>query len=302
MIKQLLILLTFSFVCQGQTRIPEGFQDINYKDVTEIKNLIYSKADTSLVTGKVIRFNKKNEAKSYILVTNGKPDILGWVQISDRYERPKESVLGEVVKGTAFVTGAVMAATGNDVNIPYRNNNLESSGKELESFHNAQKDNIQEAYDKMADRNDISKDLNSMNNERNETEDKFSIDDQIEIDKKKNGEWEEYYNNGQLRTKGNYIEGKKDGTWHEFYENGQLSSKSNYVQGKKEHLLELYHSNGHLKGRINYKEGKEDGMIEVFYENGNLMINGSNRDGKQIGEWNYYNEKGVLLKTENYDN
>ena len=36
--------------------------DINYKDLIEIKGLFYLKADSTLATGRVVRFNRKNEA------------------------------------------------------------------------------------------------------------------------------------------------------------------------------------------------------------------------------------------------
>jgi hypothetical protein len=51
---------------------------INYKDITEIDGLIHTIADSSLVSGKVIRYDRKNEVKSYIVVVSGVPDKSGW--------------------------------------------------------------------------------------------------------------------------------------------------------------------------------------------------------------------------------
>ena len=42
------------------------------------------------------------------------------------------------------------------------------------------------------------------------------------------GRSEEYYENGQLKTKGSYTGGKRDGMWEEYYENGQLKTKRSY--------------------------------------------------------------------------
>ena len=53
------------------------------------------------------------------------------------------------------------------------------------------------------------------------------------IDGKKEGLWEEYYDNGQLKAKGVYKEGKEDGTWEVFNEQGQLKAKINYRMGIK---------------------------------------------------------------------
>ena len=49
----------------------------------------------------------------------------------------------------------------------------------------------------------------------------------------RHGYWEEYYSNGQLWCKGNYVNGKQHGYWEDYYENGQLNFKGNYVNGKQ---------------------------------------------------------------------
>ena len=45
------------------------------------------------------------------------------------------------------------------------------------------------------------------------------------------GPWEEYYENGQLMTKGTYKDGDRAGGWEEYYENGQLKMKRTYNAG-----------------------------------------------------------------------
>ena len=48
----------------------------------------------------------------------------------------------------------------------------------------------------------------------------------------KDGYWEYYDSNGNLRFKGNYIDGKENGCW-EGYSNGSLWYKGNYIDGKR---------------------------------------------------------------------
>ena len=43
------------------------------------------------------------------------------------------------------------------------------------------------------------------------------------------GYWEDYYANGQLSSKGNYVNGKEHGYWEWYYSNGQLKSKTYYI-------------------------------------------------------------------------
>lgn len=54
-----LLIVLLPLFCNSQKEVKEYIGDINIKDIIEIKGLIYFKADTSLVTGRVIRFNKK---------------------------------------------------------------------------------------------------------------------------------------------------------------------------------------------------------------------------------------------------
>ena len=49
----------------------------------------------------------------------------------------------------------------------------------------------------------------------------------------KHGYWEDYYSNGQLCYKGDYVAGKRHGSWERYYDNGQLYSKCYYDMGKQ---------------------------------------------------------------------
>jgi len=305
-LKLFLILLTFSFVCQGQTLISDDFKEINYTDVMEINDLIYFRTDTTLVSGKVIRYNRKNEAKKYILVSNGKPDSFGWIQIEEKYQEPEKKLKA---KNTVDVVNEAGITVGS----------IEMPSLKYD--------------DQMSDRNDIAKNIQSnidasiltklrnsnyedevlKNNSVNDEVDKNGILEKyysngkleskgVYIDGKKDGLWEEYFDNGQLKSKGNYIKGKKDGLWQEYYNNGHLESKVNFADDKKVGLFERYHFDGKLLSRINYKDGKENGIIEVYHNNGQLMMRGLFKDAKEIGEWKYYNENGELTNRENFGN
>ena len=309
------ILLTSTFVCQGQT---DAYKYVDFNDTKEIKGLFYLKADTTLVTGKVIRYNNKGKAKRYVFVKNGVPDNLSWIYYNDSYESPKESVLGSLVTGAAYVAGAVMAISGNDINVPLPINNtnkinhsiIQNDVKDILDYN---KEIASTAYDDMSQGDEISENLQLNKNSdiiekpSDRLYQKKDDDSQVIIEGNyikgiKEGLWQEYYKNGQLRTKGIYIGGKKDGLWREYHENGNSSSEVNYKEGKKVGLFKNYYSDGQIKGRINYKEGKEHGLIELYHENGKLMLEGFFKDANQISVWKYYNEEGKLINLETFDN
>jgi len=70
--------------------------------------------------------------------------------------------------------------------------------------------------------------------------------------------------------KGSFQNGKREGPWEAFYQNGQLRFMGNYENGKMEGPWEGYSENGllHFKGK--YKNGKYHGFWEWF--NADLLI------------------------------
>lgn len=101
---------------------------------------------------------------------------------------------------------------------------------------------------------------------------------------KKEGAYEEYYDNAQIKIKSFYVNGIKEGVYEEYYDNGQIKIKSFY--GKP------------LPLPIAKKFGPEDKFIldewreQTFLHKKDL----ENQKGLQY----YYNENGVLLQTSNF--
>ena len=270
--KQLYVLIFFvsSAICLGQIK---DYQDIDFKFTKEIKGLVYFKADLTLVTGRVIRYNNKKEAKRYIIVRNGKPDASGWIFFNEKYESPKESTLGTLIAATGVVTGGALFFSGNKrFPIPnsndVKNNNKKLLENETSDLIDYNKEIATKANDNMLKRNEY------LENKKNRPLE-ITVN---EINTKKHELSEDYHSNGNSKSKGLYIEGEKDGHWEDYYENGQL------------------------KRIINFKSGKKDGIWKQYHPNTKLWCKGYFKDGEKIGEWLYYDENGNLYLTENYDN
>ena len=74
----------------------------------------------------------------------------------------------------------------------------------------------------------------------------------------------------------------KDGLVEEFYDNGQLRSRKNYKNGKIDGLFESFHENGQLKERGNIKDLEQDGLWEYFDDGGNLTKTEEYKGGELI--------------------
>jgi hypothetical protein len=98
----------------------------------------------------------------------------------------------------------------------------------------------------------------------------------------RHGYWEDYYSNGQLDYKGNFVNGKPHGYWEEYWSNGELYYKANYVNGKKHGCWEQYRSSGELSYKGNYVDGKQHGYWESYWDNGVLDYKGFYDMGNRV--------------------
>ena len=65
-----------------------------------------------------------------------------------------------------------------------------------------------------------------------------------------------YWGPDQIMTYENHNNRKLDGEWLSYYENGQLKFKENYKDGKKEGLFEFFNIEGNVVITETYKNGE----------------------------------------------
>jgi hypothetical protein len=114
----------------------------------------------------------------------------------------------------------------------------------------------------------------------------------------KHGYWEHYYEgyfgNGELYTKGEYVDGKMNGLWESFYNNGQLLISQTYLMGVENGNGISYYENGAIKEKSTTINGVMVGNFEFYYDNGQLMVSGHFVDGKMVVDESH-------KRVENYD-
>ncbi|MBE7441571.1 MAG: toxin-antitoxin system YwqK family antitoxin [Flavobacteriales bacterium] len=120
---------------------------------------------------------------------------------------------------------------------------------------------------------------------------------------RRQGPWEEYYYDGQLKSKGKYLDGKKIDEWEYYFNNGKLEQKGKYLAEEKfTGLWQWYYPNGQLLRSENFRKGLEDGFMEEYDENGVLITKGEYFDGLKEGEWFYelgdHKELGIYKNNE----
>ena len=73
---------------------------------------------------------------------------------------------------------------------------------------------------------------------------------------KSNGSWEFFYENGQIRMKGKYIDNKNNGHWVHYYDNGKVKLDLYYISGMLEGILTAYDDKGNIIEQAEYAENR----------------------------------------------
>lgn len=119
---------------------------------------------------------------------------------------------------------------------------------------------------------------------------------------KTNGEWLEYYENGQTLRKENYVNGVLEGDCFYYHENGKIKEKVKYINGSPEGDLAIYYKNGELASKGKYINGKKEGELLTYHDNGQLNTKGKYVYGKKEGEWVSNYESGRIKDRITYIN
>lgn len=100
------------------------------------------------------------------------------------------------------------------------------------------------------------------------------------IEGKREGKW--FYDAGDNRDEGEYVEDLRNGTWESFYSDGTTSFKGKYVDGLPNGKHTWYWLNGKIKQEGNYVMGRKNGDWKKYDEDGNLIIVISYTNGREL--------------------
>jgi antitoxin component YwqK of YwqJK toxin-antitoxin module len=120
----------------------------------------------------------------------------------------------------------------------------------------------------------------------------------IDDNGKKQGEWKEFYETGELRAKGKYINSKPVGEWIYYFENGKIEIIGTYSRkGQKDGEWLWYYPDGNILSVENYAGGLMDGEYFSLTAEGDTLEHGSYMDGLEEGRWMYVNDSVLVEGT-----
>ncbi len=88
-------------------------------------------------------------------------------------------------------------------------------------------------------------------------------------------------NQGWLRAQG-IIKEQLSGTGESWHSNGQLSSRGIFVDGEEHGVWEYFNRNGTISTRGTFEHGLHHGVWEYFYENGHIWRRDTYEHGRLI--------------------
>ncbi len=120
------------------------------------------------------------------------------------------------------------------------------------------------------------------------------------------GHYVEYHANGTKAVEGDYgtstkdvRRGREEGEWREWYDNGQLERTANYEDGRLQGSFAEWHANGTMRFETVFESrGRKDEMLNGrtrwWYENGQLLAEGFYENGLINGPWREWYPNGNL--------
>lgn len=129
-----------------------------------------------------------------------------------------------------------------------------------------------------------------------------------------------YHPNGNIASKGKYVNQKKEGKWQffseinkdylisediysgdirnglsvKFYPDSTIAEKVNYINNIRQGEWTRYYPGGSLLLRSKYLNDKIDGRFETWYEDGKQEYSGQYKDDARDGLWLFYNPDGTV--------
>ena len=95
-------------------------------------------------------------------------------------------------------------------------------------------------------------------------------------------------------------ENNRMGQWEIYYDSGNLHMKGDFINSKRVGIWEIYHQNGKLHYTGEFINDRMNGEWIYYHDNGNMSAKGEFKDGEMIGRWAFYTKDGTLYTTTTY--
>lgn len=103
-----------------------------------------------------------------------------------------------------------------------------------------------------------------------------------------------YFDNGQIKRTGNFVNGKREGVWNEYSGAGVITSIENWKDDMQMGEQKTFYASGSLKSVINCDSNKIHGLYKYYYPNNTLQSTAYYLKGESNGEVRNYYSNGKI--------
>jgi antitoxin component YwqK of YwqJK toxin-antitoxin module len=116
------------------------------------------------------------------------------------------------------------------------------------------------------------------------------------VDQKKEGKWQFFSSDdkGYLISEESYINNRRNGLSVKFFPDSAIAEKVTYVNDVKEGEWIQYYPSGAVRLKSNFLNGKINGSFEIWFENGAIEYSGNYKNDSRDGKWVIYNNNGSI--------
>lgn len=115
---------------------------------------------------------------------------------------------------------------------------------------------------------------------------------------KMEGLYVEYDENGNILSKGEFLDDKEEGKWIIHY--GDFLEEGTYKEGLREEIWTGTYDNGNKAYEVIFHDDNPDGNFKSYWPNGKLKETGTYILGRKHGLWQKYDELGMMYLTITY--
>ncbi len=109
-----------------------------------------------------------------------------------------------------------------------------------------------------------------------------------------------YRNSENVKYKFTYLNGRLNGRAVCYYDNGKIKSQGNYNNNNLVDKWEFRNEQGNKTYIVNFRNDSVNGEFISYYLNGNMKEKGTYLNNSRKGDWIYYDQNGQLLKKVSY--
>ena len=116
------------------------------------------------------------------------------------------------------------------------------------------------------------------------------------VDQMKEGKWQFFssYKNGYKISEENYSKNLRNGLSFKFYPDSTIAERITYINDIKQGEWIQFYPGGAVALKSNYMNGKVNGKFEVWFENGSVEISGQYKNDSRDGLWLIYKNDGSI--------